>query len=86
MPEMRAETDREAKRKGIAGPIEQPNDFAGDLTAPSRPAKPHTSTREDEPVAEIDPTGSERQPDPATREEHLRSDPRLKGGATGGPS
>lgn len=72
MPEMRGKTEREAKRKGIAGRIE--------------PGKPHVSTRKGEPEAPVDPTGSEDQPDPATREEHLRSDGRLKGGAPGGPS
>lgn len=86
MPEMRAETVREAKRKGIEGRIEQPNDFGEDLTGVSRPARPEVSTRGHEPEAQIDPTGAERQPDPATREEHLRSDGNLKGGSTGGPS
>lgn len=85
MPEMRAETDREADRKGIAGRIEHPED-PSDLTGLSMPADARRTTRRGERAAAIDPTGSETQPDPATREEHLRSDGRLKGGATGGPS
>ena len=69
MPEMRAETEREVKRKGIA----------------ERTEGGHVSTRESEPEAELDPTGARTQPDPATHEEHLRSSGKLKGGATGGP-
>ena len=85
MPEMRVETEREAKRKGIAGDAEKPVD-PQDLTSMSRPPDRHrTERRESEPPI-ADPSGSSEQPDPATREEHLRSDGRGKGGVTGGPS
>jgi hypothetical protein len=42
-------------------------------TIEERPAKGHVSAGTVERDEQIDPTGSERQPDPATREEHLRS-------------
>lgn len=83
MPEMRAESVREARRKGLER-IEKPTD-PYDLTSMSMPPDVHRSKRgELEPTP--DATGSEPQPDPATREEHLGRDARLKGGATGGPT
>lgn len=70
MREMRAETDREARRKGLGGKVEKPTD-PNDLTSMSRPPDVHKGKRgELEPTP--DATGSEQQPDPATREEHLR--------------
>jgi hypothetical protein len=56
------EMRREAKPKGIL----------------SDEAEGHITTRKVERASQIDPTGSERQPDPATREEHLGSHGRPK--------
>jgi hypothetical protein len=85
MPEMRAETEREAKRKGIAGDTEKPVD-PQDLTSLSRPPDRHRTERPEPEPPSPDPSGSTPQPDPATHEEHLRRDGRPKGGATRGPS
>ena len=84
MPEMRAETEREAKRKGIPGDAEKPVD-PQDLTSMSRPPERHGTERHELEEPGADPSGSSAQPDPSTREEHLRSDGRAKG-ATGGPT
>jgi hypothetical protein len=85
MPEMRAETEREANRKGIAGDAEKPVD-PQDLTSMSMPPDRHRTERRELEPPSADPSGSTEQPDPATHEDHLRSSRRPKGGATGGPS
>jgi hypothetical protein len=72
MPEMRAETPREAKRKGIVGDAEKPVD-PQDLTSMSRPPERHRTERPELEHPSADPSGATEQPDPATREEHLGS-------------
>ncbi|HEX9437331.1 MAG TPA: hypothetical protein VGA16_09270 [Candidatus Limnocylindria bacterium] len=72
MPEMRAETEREARRKGIDGQAEKPTD-PYDLTSMSRPTNVHRTKRDETQPPEADPSGSTTEPDPATHEEHLRS-------------
>lgn len=78
MPEMRSETEREARRKGISG--ESPMD-PYDLTSFSKPSVARSAGENS--AAKTDTEGPHLR---SARAERLRTGPHLKRGESGGPS